>query len=95
MKLLSFIAGLAVVGITGCASVQPASLADTSGRRMSETQVLASATALMPPQIGDSFHVSFKAGVWEVSCTSDDQARSARVVTVRDADGKAELVNRF
>jgi hypothetical protein len=62
---------------------------------MTEAQVLSSATALLPPQIGDSYHVAFKDGVWEVSYESSSQARSAKVVTVQDSDGKTELVNRF
>jgi membrane protein implicated in regulation of membrane protease activity len=62
---------------------------------MTQAQVLSSATALMPPQIGDSFHVSFKDGIWKVSRESSDHARSGTVVTVRDADGKADLVNQF
>ena len=95
MRLLSFIACLAVIGITGCATVHHASLPDTSGCRMTESQVLSSATALMPPQIGDSFHVSFKDGTWNVLRLSSDHSRNGTVVTVRDADGKADLVNQF
>jgi membrane protein implicated in regulation of membrane protease activity len=91
MRLVSFVACLAVVGITSCASPHQASLPDTSGQRMTEAQVLSSATELMPPQVGDSFHVSFKNGVWKVSCESSDPARNGRVVAVRDSDGKAEL----
>ena len=95
MKLLSFIACLAIVGITGCASVHQAPSPDISGRRMTEVQVISAATALLPPQIGDSLHVSFKDGVWEVLFDRGVPSGSGSVVTVRDSDGKAELLNRF
>jgi hypothetical protein len=60
---------------------------------MTEAQVISAATALLPPHIGDSLHVSLQAGIWEVSYESGVAASSGRVVTVRDSDGKAELAN--
>ena len=84
MRLLSLIVCLAVIGVIGCKKEDPAQTA-LPGRRMAEAQVLSLATTVFPPGPEQSqYHVSFKDGVWEVSCASN---HSSRAVRIRDADG--------
>ena len=91
MRLLSFIACLAVIGIIGCKKPDPAQTA-LPGRRMAEAQVLSLATTVLPPGASSSqYDVSFKDGVWEVSCESN---HVVKVVRIQDADGKIEQVDR-
>jgi len=89
MRLLTFIACLAVIGSTGCKKEDPAYKA-LPGRRMAEVQVLSLATTVFPPGPEQSqFHVGFKDGVWEVSCESNHITKAVRI---QDADGKIEPV---
>ncbi len=89
MRLLSFIACLAVMGIIGCKREDPAMKA-LPGRRMAEVQVLSLATTVLPPGPATSqYHVSFTNGVWEVSCESNHILKAVRIL---DAAGKIEQV---
>jgi hypothetical protein len=84
MRLLTLIACLAVIGCIGCKKKDPAYSA-LPGRRMAEVQVLSLATTVFPPGPDHSqFHVSFKDGIWQVSCESN---HVATVISIRDADG--------
>jgi len=52
---------------------------------MTEAQALSQATTVFHPTPEQSqFHVTFKDGIWEVSCESN---HITRVLTIRDADG--------
>lgn len=88
MRLSTFISTLAVMGTIGCASVHPQ--AQTSpDRHLTEVQALRLAQVGFPPQAGDSYHLNFKDGIWEVVCDSSNaQGHKTRVVKIRDADGK-------
>lgn len=91
MRLSTFTACLAVIGTIGCRKEDPSQKA-LSGRRMAEAQVLSLATTILPPgPTSSQYHVSFKEGIWEVSCESNHIWKG---VTVHDADGKIEQVNR-
>ena len=90
MRLLSFMACLAGIGILGCKKADPAQTA-LPGRRMAEAQVLTLATTLLPPgPTSSQYQVSFKDGVWQVSCESN---HILKAVSIRDADGKIDKVN--
>ena len=94
MRLLSFIACLAVIGILGCKKEDPA-MKTLPGRRMAEMDVISLAGTAIHQQVGYSYHTSFTNGVWEVSCkTNKTQMNWQVIATIQDADGKIELVNR-
>jgi hypothetical protein len=83
MRALLFTVCLAIVGCAGCKQKDPAYLV-LPGRHMTEVQVLSQATGVFHPRPEQSqFHVTFKDGVWEVSCESN---HVTRVLTIRDAD---------
>jgi len=89
MKLSSFLASLAIIAATSCKKEDSAQTA-LPGRRMSEAQVMSLATTVFPPGPGQSqYHVSFKEGIWEVSCESNHITKAVRI---QDADGKIEPV---
>ena len=89
MRLLTCIAGLAFIGIVGCKEEDPA-LKPLPGRRMAEVDVLSQATSVFRPGPDCSqFHISFTNGIWEVSCESN---HIAKALTIRDADGKMDII---
>ena len=91
MRLLLFITCLAVIGVIGCKKKDPAQTV-LPGRRMAEAEVLSLATTVFPPGPEQSqYHVSFKDGVWEVSCESNHITKAVRI---QDADGKMEQVSK-
>lgn len=93
MKLLSFIACLAVVAITGCTTTRHET---SSSRHLTEAQALALAKPMLPLPAGESYHVKFRDGTWEVFTEPDGvQVRGGRVVLVQDSDGRAQVVTRF
>ena len=88
MRLFTFIACLAVIGIAGCKEKDPAYTA-LPGRRMAEVDVLSQATTVFRAGPDCSqFHISFTNGIWEVLCESN---HIAKTLTIRDADGKLEI----
>jgi hypothetical protein len=90
MRLLTFIACLAVIGVVGCKEEDPA-LKPLPGRRMAEVDVLSQATRVFRPGPAgcSQFHISFTNGIWEVSCESNHVAKA---LTIQDADGKMEII---
>jgi hypothetical protein len=93
MKLFALIAYLAVVATTGCTTTHHET---SSSRHLTEAQALALAEPMLPLPAGESYHVSFRNGTWEVFTAPDGvPVRAARVVLVQDIDGKTQVVNRF
>ena len=68
----------------------------SSSRHLTEAQALALAEPMLPLPAGESYHVNFKSGTWEVFTTPDGvPVRAAKVVLVQDIDGKTQVVYRF
>jgi hypothetical protein len=84
MRALLLIVCLAVFGFSGCKQKDPA-YSVLPGRHMAEAEVLSRATTVFRPGPDQKqFRVTFKDGIWEVSCQSNSVTR---VLTIRDADG--------
>lgn len=92
MKLSTFIACVGLVVTAGCTDARQA----VCGRRMTEAQVLALAKPRLPLPTGESYHVHFREGTWEVSTERESvPVRCWRVILIRDLDGKVEEAIRF
>lgn len=68
----------------------------TASRHLTEAQVLAIARPLLPLPPGESYHVNFRDGTWEVFTEPDGvQVRGGRVILVQDSDEKTQAVTRY
>jgi hypothetical protein len=82
----------AVLVTTGCTNGPQL----TSGRHLTEDQVLALAKPRLPLPAGEAYQVNFRDGTWEVFTEPKNvPVRSWRVMLIRDSDGKVEEVIRF
>lgn len=73
----------------GCASKPHET---SSGRHLSEAQVLAIAKPMLPLRAGESYYLHFSDGVWKVWASVDGTIRGgwggSTVLTIQDSDGK-------
>jgi hypothetical protein len=86
MKLLKFISCLIVAFVVGCAS---------PGRHLTEAQALAIAKPMLPLPAGESYHVHFNNGTWEIWTQGNKPREGWTIVVIQDRDGQAHIEERL